>query len=143
MHLTIKTDSEYWKNHPTYKNARKNEDIGLDVPTPEDIIVPAGECGFLVDLGIKTEPTNGFMLAPRSSISKTPLRLSNSIGFIDKSYRGNIKAAVDNISEEPFTLRGGKCYFQIVSFSGLLPKWNLGEVRESSRGSGGFGSTTS
>lgn len=38
---------------------------------------------------------SGFYLYPRSSISKTPLRLANSVGIIDSSYRGNIKAMVN------------------------------------------------
>ena len=144
MHLTIEPISSnvFWKEHPTYKNAKRNDDVGLDIPMPEDIIVPSGECGFLVDLGFRTEPTHGYLLIPRSSISKTSLRMSNSIGVIDKSYRGNVKVALDNISDEPFTLRSGKCYFQIVAFNGMLPKWNLGDVNTTLRGSGGFGSTT-
>ena len=43
-------------------------------------------------------PTS-YMLVPRSSISKTPLRMANSIGIIDAGYRGEIMAAVDNISK--------------------------------------------
>ena len=35
----------------------------------------------------------GYYLYPRSSISKTPLILANSVGIIDSGYRGNIKAA--------------------------------------------------
>lgn len=37
-----------------------------------------------------------FYLYPRSSISKTPLRLANSVGIIDSGYRGNIIAKLDN-----------------------------------------------
>ena len=37
---------------------------------------------------------------PRSSISKTPLRMSNSVGLIDGGYRGEIMASVDNISDD-------------------------------------------
>jgi dUTP pyrophosphatase len=39
----------------------------------------------------------GYNLYPRSSTgTKTPLRLSNSVGIIDSGYRGNIIAAFDN-----------------------------------------------
>ena len=34
---------------------------------------------------------------PRSSIVKTPLRLSNSVGVIDRGYRGQVTAVVDNL----------------------------------------------
>ena len=43
----------------------------------------------------------------RSSISKTPLRMSNSIGLIDGGYRGELKVYVDNISDDPFELKKG------------------------------------
>lgn len=38
----------------------------------------------------------GFYLYPRSSISKTPFRLANSVGIIDSGYRGNLIAMLDN-----------------------------------------------
>ena len=45
------------------------------------------------------KPT-AYYLYPRSSMgSKTPLRLSNSVGIIDAGYRGNIIGVVDNISD--------------------------------------------
>jgi dUTPase len=40
---------------------------------------------------------SGYYLYPRSSIVKTPFRLSNSVGIIDSGYRGEIMAVVDNI----------------------------------------------
>jgi len=108
----------------------------------EDVIVPAETSGFMVDLCFRAEPTHGYILAPRSSISKTVLRMSNSIGIIDMGYRGNVKVAVDNISDTDFIMKKSKCYFQIVSFNGMLPNWNIDKVKDSHRGSGGFGSTT-
>jgi dUTPase len=39
----------------------------------------------------------GFYLYPRSSISKTRMRLANSVGIIDAGYRGDLIAAVDTI----------------------------------------------
>jgi len=53
----------------------------------------ACQAEMVYDTG-KKHPS-GFYLYPRSSISKTPLRLANSVGIIDSSYRGNIKAMVD------------------------------------------------
>ena len=43
----------------------------------------------------------GFYLYPRSSISKTNLRLANSVGIIDAGYRGHIMGMFDivNIDE--------------------------------------------
>ena len=39
--------------------------------------------------------STGFYLHPRSSISKTKLRLANSTGIIDAGYRGHIMAMFD------------------------------------------------
>ena len=105
------------------------------------IIVPAHVKSFQINLQFKAKPSHGYMLVPRSSISKTTIRLSNSIGIIDKNYRGYLTVAVDNIGEDVL-LQEGCCYFQIVSFDGNLPRYQLAEVStNTSRGTGGFGST--
>ena len=41
-----------------------------------------------------------YYLYPRSSLSKTPYRLANSVGIIDSGYRGNIIAALDEQEQE-------------------------------------------
>jgi len=79
---------------------------------------------------------------PRSSIAKTPLRLSNSIGLIDSGYRGEIMAAVDNIKTEDYTVEPGQRLFQLVAMDGASIHFELvDELSETTRGSGGFGST--
>jgi dUTP pyrophosphatase len=83
-----------------------------------------------------------YMLVPRSSIVKTPFRMSNSIGIIDAGYRGNIMAFVDKL-ESSDILREGDRLFQIV-LPNLKPIDRIEIVKElssSSRGDGGFGST--
>ena len=135
---------EMWVNHPTYENAKKNEDTGLDIPMIQTITIPCKSQAFKIDLGFKAEQNQGYMLIPRSSISKTPLRLANSIGIIDKSYRGKVMVKVDNISEYPFEVLEGECYFQIVAFNGVLPDYTVvTSINKTKRGEGGFGSTTS
>jgi dUTP pyrophosphatase len=144
LELNIIADSEKsWKNHPTFEKAKVNEDVGLDIPMAISITVPPKTKAFTVDLGFKAEQNHGYMLVPRSSISKTPLRLANSIGIIDKSYRGKVMVKVDNLSDSPFIMNEGSCYFQIVAFNGNLPNFILvKEIGDTLRGSGGFGSST-
>lgn len=82
-----------------------------------------------------------YWMLPRSSISRTPLRLANSVGLIDAGYRGPIMAAVDGA----YTVGENERLFQLAT-PDLLP-WD--EVRVVSaipggptlRGTGGFGST--
>ena len=79
---------------------------------------------------------------PRSSISKTPLRLANSVGLIDAGYRGEIMAAVDNIKDIPYKVEVGQRLFQIVAMDGSKINFDLiYELSQTSRGSDGFGST--
>jgi dUTPase len=49
---------------------------------------------------------------------------------------------VDNIGSTDVLFQEGCCYFQIVSFDGNLPKYQIEDVvTETSRGDGGFGSS--
>ena len=83
-----------------------------------------------------------FQLVPRSSIWRTPLRQSNSIGIIDAGYRGHLMVPVDNISNEDYIIKSGERLFQIVHPSLEPIKVELvDEVSDTERGSGGFGST--
>ena len=144
LKIEILGDKTYWNVHPTYTKAKHNEDVGLDIPMLNNVIVPANSRSFKIRLGIKTEASHGYMLIPRSSITKTSLRLSNSVGIIDKSYRGELMAVVDNIGESDFTCIQGSCYFQVVAFDGNLPTFTIVDsVSHTIRGEGGFGSTTS
>jgi dUTP pyrophosphatase len=118
-------------------------DAGLDLFVLEDISIAAGET-VPIHLGIQCQPVDGraYFLLPRSSISKTPLRMANSIGLIDGGYRGEIIAACDNIKGEPYTARAGDRLFQLVAMDGSPITYELrDELTETSRGSGGFGST--
>ena len=103
----------------------------------------------MIDLQIQCEglsDSNGqnvsYYLHCRSSISKTPLRLANSVGIIDSGYRGNIMVAVDNIDNEPYTIEKGTRLFQICGPTLEPITMDIGdELSNSERGSNGVGST--
>jgi dUTP pyrophosphatase len=90
----------------------------------------------------------GYYMYPRSSLSKTPLRLANSVGIIDAGYRGHLIGMFDIVSTANLDFTSSKYdrYVQICAPS-LVPmfveivssKEELGE--ETERGEGGFGST--
>ena len=90
---------ELYENHGHFHDG----DAGLDLYVLEDLSFLPGETK-LVKLGISCEPEDGkaYFLFPRSSISKTPIRLANSIGLIDGGYRGEIMASCDNIKNFNF-----------------------------------------
>jgi hypothetical protein len=84
-----------------------------------------------------------FHIYSRSSIWKTPFRLSNKVGVIDSGYRGFLYSAVDNISNKEASLEPINRYFQIC-MSDLRPFYVVlvNEIKNNTdRGKGGFGST--
>lgn len=118
-------------------------DAGLDLFVVHEQTVEAG-ASKLIHLQIACECMEGkpYLLIPRSSIAKTPLRLSNSIGLIDAGYRGEIMAAVDNIKTEDYTIEAGQRLFQLVAMDGSPIHIKLVDsLSSSTRGEGGFGST--
>ena len=122
-------------------------DSGYDLYMPTTMILPANATtmvDLMVRCELKTESPHGYYLYPRSSLSKTPLRLANSVGIIDYNYRGTLKVAIDNRSSEPYMIKGGDRLFQIC-MPNLAPfKVTMGSVNlRTDRGEGGFGSTNS
>lgn len=143
MHLKIKTLSrsaqELYENHGHFHEG----DAGLDLFIINQLTIQPGET-VLIKSNIACENTDGkpYLLMPRSSISKTPLRQCNSVGLIDAGYRGEIMAAVDNIKKTPFTINPGQRFFQLVSMDGGPISFEIvPELSETARGQGGFGST--
>jgi dUTP pyrophosphatase len=137
--------------HRLNNNTKKpfTEDSGFDLYCPEDVTIPPMSIGYKLGLNLSTTVLNNgkrlpYLLYPRSSTgSKTPLRLSNSVGIIDSGYTGEICALIDNISDKQFNVVRGSRLFQLVQFSGE-PFAGIKIVKEhpeSTRGSGGFGST--
>lgn len=135
-------------------------DSGFDLLTPycADSDVGSHKCVCnkvnKVNLGVKCaavlydaegNATNtGYYLYPRSSISKSCIRLANSVGIIDAGYRGPMIAMVDVVYDNECYLNAYEKMFQICA-PGLVPILvelvdELGEKTE--RGEGGFGSTT-
>jgi dUTP pyrophosphatase len=118
-------------------------DAGIDLFVIEKQTIESGETA-IIHLGIACENMENkpYLLMPRSSIAKTPLRLCNSIGLIDGGYRGEIMAAVDNIKLEPYTVEERQRLFQLVAMDGSPIQFQLvDELTETPRGTGGFGST--
>ena len=132
-------------------------DAGFDLYFPQDLVLAPHKM-TLVDLGVACamylskscnsiplfpQPALSYYLYPRSSISKTPLRLANSVGIIDSGYRGNLKVALDNTSSDPYTIERGQRLFQLTGPS--LQSFDeielTSELTETSRGTGGHGST--
>lgn len=143
MHFRIKPFSKnvrsLYEKHGSYHEG----DAGLDLFIIDKTTVRPGLSGMIkLQIACENIDNKPYFLLPRSSISKTSLRLSNSVGLIDAGYRGEIMAVVDNIKAEEYTVEPGQRLFQLVPIDGSPISFELvDELSETSRGAGGFGST--
>lgn len=127
---------------PTYAH---ETDAAADLYALEDKDLNAHTYGNLIRTGVKIQLPEGWlaMILPRSSIgSKTPFRLSNSVGLIDSSYRGELGVLYDNTSDSNAYIKAGDRIAQLL----VMPSYRfqpqvVDALTESDRGEGGFGST--
>lgn len=88
----------------------------------------------------------GYYIYPRSSISKSNLRLANNVGIIDAGYRGHLIGMFDVIYTDEITIEKFDRNLQICAPS-LIPiivelVTSIDDLGEKTlRGEGGFGST--
>ena len=120
----------------------KPGDAGLDLTAVSETW---NETNTMVtyDTGLSIEIPEGYvgLLFPRSSISKTTLALTNSVGVIDSGYRGPIMLKF-NFYKEGMVYDVGDRVGQLIIMP--YPQIELEEADELSsteRGEGGFGST--
>lgn len=150
---------QFYKQRVELHNNNVNSpypDSGFDLGLPKDLTItkptsnkiPLDICCSMYS-PYSPQP---YYLYPRSSIIKTPLRLSNSVGIIDTGYRGTITAVVDNLSNcnnadgtSDISLTALERYFQICHPSLRSFKVKIvnskDELGITERGDGGFGST--
>lgn len=99
----------------------------------------------LISTGLYIELPDGFeaQLRPRSGMAfKHGITLPNSPATIDADYRGEIKIALVNISNQTFTIHDGDRIAQMVIARYEKIEWKVVDaLSESNRGEGGFGST--
>ena len=128
---------------------RSNENAGFDLLAAEDF---KDEGPALLNLGVRAmmtrldtgEPVH-YWLGPRSSIYKTGYVMANSLGVIDSSYRGLLKAPVVCVTTPSVAagFKQGQRYFQILAPDmGWIKEVEIvAALPETVRGDGGFGST--
>jgi len=121
--------------------------MDLYVDTSKEYVLEPGET-YLLPTGLKVEIPRGHFGAiyPRSSLHLKGLTLANGVGIIDSSYRGEIKLAIKNIFADQiringkYGIRAPLCQLIIQPYRYERAEL-CDELSETSRGSGGFGST--
>ena len=134
----------------------KDGDAGMDLIATS--IISDTPTQITYGLGVALEIPKGFvgLVFPRSSIRKTGLQLSNSVGVIDSGYRGELQATFNK-------LFGGEAMYDEMKVKEIQPNdfYKVGdrvaqimiiphppiefeeadELSDTERGDGGFGST--
>jgi dUTP pyrophosphatase len=99
----------------------------------------------IVGTGLFIELPIGFeaQVRPRSGLAaKKGITILNAPGTIDADYRGEIGVILVNLSNEDFIIENGERIAQLVIAKHERAEWvEVEELSDTSRGSGGFGST--
>lgn len=148
---------------PTYAHLG---DAAMDLYSPEEVTIGPGE-QKIIPLGFKCEIPEGYalLIQGRSGLcAKTKLRIANTPGIIDSSFRGEIGVIVENIDppikdvlfkkddsgfEKTFILYGSSytidkgmrfAQMRLVQVP-LVGFKKVDKLTETERGAGGFGSS--
>jgi dUTP pyrophosphatase len=133
--------------HPDAKIPRyahgPDEDAGMDLCSVTAVEIEPGDI-TLIPTGIAIALPPGFeaQIRPRSGLAfKHGLTLPNSPATIDPGYRGEIRVIVQNLGRETIRIAPGDRIAQMVVARYEAVDWDEGELGESARGAGGFGSS--
>lgn len=157
LEILLLSDPSRPSFYPLALYNRSDSNAGFDLYTSETVhisqtpgFVPFGIAARLLkveqmphgssDEYVKSD--SHFMLMPRSSIFKKGLLMANSVGVIDKSYRGELKAPVWSMTGDS-VVEYSERLFQIVApdMGWIRHVRVVDSLPETDRGAGGFGST--
>lgn len=100
---------------------------------------------LLIGTGMHIALPKGFeaQIRPRSGLAlKHGITVLNSPGTIDADYRGEIKVLLINLGQENFTVNDGERIAQMVITKHEIAEFRIvNELKETNRGSGGYGHT--
>ena len=169
MVLNMYVDSDNYVLKTMYLNAANKHNLsliqdphffnaGFDLFLPEDQTFTSGcankssadvKCSakiFHINENDLSSYYTGYYMYPRSSLSKTPLRLANSVGIIDAGYRGPLIGMFDCLTNVEYKVDEFTRLLQVCA-PNLMPifvrvVYSVEDLSsETRRGEGGFGST--
>jgi dUTP pyrophosphatase len=117
------------------------EDAGLDLRAVERVVLTPG-VSQAVPTGIAIELPPGYeaQVRPRSGMALKHSVTCN-FGTIDPGYRGEIRVIMFNLGRNDYTVEPGDRVAQLVIARYESIEWEEGELGDSTRGVGGFGSS--
>ena len=120
------------------------EDAGMDLFSVEDaMLIPGQPQAIRTGLSVELPPGVEMQIRSRSGLAlKHAVSVLNAPATIDPGYRGEIKVILFNASLIPYQITHGNRIAQMVIAPYFGVQWDhTGELTESSRGAGGFGSS--
>ena len=118
------------------------EDAGMDLRAVERVVLSPGVTQG-VPTGIAIELPSGYeaQIRPRSGMALKHSIVAN-FGTVDPGYRGEIRVVMFNLSAGDYVIEKGDRIAQLVVARYEAVEWEEGgELGESQRGAGGFGSS--
>ena len=125
--------------------AHPGEDLGYDIYAAETVTIEArGHATIHTDIAIECTSLGGqlmgALLRDKSSVAARRLVLTG--GVIDAGYRGEIKVLMENLGDQPSTIRAGEKIANLIPYPVLTGEvLVVDDLKESSRKAGGFGSS--
>lgn len=140
-----------WLDHghglepPAYATADSaGMDLRAAVPADAPVTLQPGQRA-LIDTGFCMALPAGYeaQVRPRSGLAiKHGITCLNTPGTIDADYRGEVKVILINLGDAPFIIERGERIAQMVIAPVTQAQVSVvTQLNETSRGSGGFGST--
>ncbi|MGH7658222.1 MAG: dUTP diphosphatase [Gemmatimonadales bacterium] len=117
---------------------------GYDLASAEEgVVAPRARRLFATGFRIAIPAGYECQLRPRSGLAlRHGITLANAPATIDSDYRGELKVALVNLGEEPFTVTRGMRIAQMVfARTARVAFAPVEDLPGSGRGDGGFGST--
>src|SRR5215475_6767653 len=125
---------------PTYAHGPL-EDAGLDLRAVEQIVLSPGVAQAVpTGIAIALPPGYEAQVRPRSGLGLKH-SLTVNFGTIDPGYRGEIRVIMFNLGRADYRIEKGDRIAQLVVAKYESIEWQEGELDETARGSGGFGSS--
>ncbi len=125
---------------PSYAHGPE-EDAGMDLRAVERVVLLPGVAqGVPTGIAIELPPGAEAQVRPRSGMALKH-SLTVNFGTIDPGYRGEIRVIMFNLGREDYTIEKGDRIAQLIVSKYEPVAWEEGELGDSARGAGGFGSS--
>ena len=117
------------------------EDAGMDLRAVESVVLSPGVAqGVPTGIAIELPPGYEAQVRPRSGMALKH-SLTVNFGTIDPGYRGEIRVIMFNLGRADYKIEKGDRIAQRVIAKYESIDWEEGELADSERGAGGFGSS--